>query len=43
MNAKPHLAQFADSAVGDPHALSDDRLRVLWVLAATKTIQIWRT
>src|SRR5579885_2763406 len=39
MSVKPHLTRFAElrgSAIGDPNALPDDRLRVLWVLAATK-------
>jgi len=39
MNRKSHLARFSeirDSALADVHTLSDDRLRVLWVLAAAK-------
>lgn len=39
MSDKPHVARFGeikDSALGDAHNLSEDRLRVLWVLAATK-------
>ncbi|QBR70410.1 hypothetical protein CU048_02980 [Beijerinckiaceae bacterium] len=39
MNQKLHLARFSgirDSALVDPHTLSDDRLKVLWVLATTK-------
>src|ERR1700739_3672201 len=39
MNQKPHVARFSelrDSALGEPHTLSDDRLKLLWVLAAAR-------
>jgi hypothetical protein len=39
MNQKPHVERFSeirDSVPDDPHNLSDDRLKVLWVLAAAK-------
>jgi hypothetical protein len=39
MSATSHLERFAEirgSAIGDPNTFSDDRLRVLWVLAAAK-------
>jgi hypothetical protein len=39
MSANPHLIRFRELrklAIGDPHTLSDDRLRVFWVLAVTK-------
>lgn len=38
MSAKPHLARFPGLRVdrSTPHALADDRQRVLWVLATTR-------
>ncbi|MCT8999009.1 hypothetical protein [Chelativorans intermedius] len=39
MTPKAHVARFLtarDPALGDPHGLADDRLRVLWVLAAVR-------
>lgn len=38
MSAKAHLARFPElrAGRGNPHALADDRQRVLWVLATTK-------
>jgi hypothetical protein len=39
MNQKSHLERFSEvrgSAFVDPHTLSDDRLKIFWVLAAAK-------